>query len=96
MQISLYRIIQEALTNVIRHAQAGHVGLTITEKNDNLDIEIKDNGKGIPDDRIHSSDSLGLIGIKERVLRWNGTFNIIGITGKGTSIKITLPLSEKK
>ena len=94
LMISLYRIVQEALTNVIRHAQATHVGLIITEKNDILDIEIKDNGSGIPDDRIHSSDSLGLVGIKERVLRWNGTFNITGKPGEGTSLKITLPRSE--
>lgn len=91
--ISLYRIIQETLTNVIRHAQAGHIGLKVAEKKNTLEIQIKDNGRGIPEEKIHSSDSLGLIGIKERVLRWNGEFSIYGNPGDGTNLRIAFPLS---
>jgi PAS domain S-box-containing protein len=94
--ISLYRIIQEALTNIIRHSYADQVELSITEKNNTLDIEIKDNGRGIPDDKIHSSESLGLIGIKERVLRWKGEYHITGNAEKGTALQITVPVLELK
>ena len=92
MMISLYRIIQEGLTNVIRHARASQVGLTIREKNNTLELQIKDDGVGIKEADILASDSLGLIGIKERVLRWNGEFNITGLDGTGTWMRIKLPL----
>jgi len=95
LMISLYRIIQESLTNVIRHAQASQVRLTIKEKNNTLEIEIKDNGKGIEESQIRASDNLGLIGIKERVLRWNGELDITGLDGKGTLMRINLPKIEK-
>lgn len=94
--ISIYRIIQEALTNVIRHADASHVGLIIMEKNNTLEIQIKDNGLGISEEGIHSSDSLGLIGIKERILRWNGELEISGQAGEGTLLRIVLPIISTK
>lgn len=90
--ISVYRMIQEGLTNVIRHAQATHVGLIISEKNNIFEIQMKDNGLGIKQENIHASDSLGIIGIKERVLRWNGEFNLSGKVGEGTLLSISLPL----
>jgi len=96
IKISLYRIIQEALTNVMRHSEASRVELTIGEKNDTLQIGIWDNGIGIQSEQIHSSDSLGLIGIKERIMRWNGDFGISGHTGEGTRLKIALPKMEIK
>jgi signal transduction histidine kinase len=92
IMISVYRIIQEGLTNVIRHAQATHIGLTITEKNNTFEIQMKDNGLGIKDEKILASDSMGLIGIKERVSRWNGEFEISGKPGEGTLLHISLPL----
>jgi PAS domain S-box-containing protein len=92
--ISLYRIIQEALTNVIRHAQAGQIRLKIIEKNNTLEIQISDNGKGIQEEKVLSSDSLGLIGIKERVIRWKGEFSITGKPEEGTKLRISFPLSS--
>ena len=91
--ISLYRIAQESLTNVIRHAQASQVGLTIREKNNTLELQIKDDGVGIKETDILASHSLGLLGIKERVLRWNGEFEITGLEGAGTLMSIKLPMA---
>jgi PAS domain S-box-containing protein len=95
LKISLYRIAQESLTNVIRHSKASKVGLTISEKNNNLELQIEDDGLGIKDENIRASDSLGLIGIKERVLRWNGQFEITGSDGDGTLLRIKIPIIRK-
>ena len=91
--ISVYRIIQEGLTNTLRHSKASAVNLIIRKKSNNLDIEIQDNGVGISAEKINAPDSFGLMGMKERVLGRKGEFNIFGEREKGTFIQIKLPLS---
>ena len=93
-EISIFRIIQEAMTNAARHSRASQVNLHISKKHDNLEIFIGDNGKGIDESQITSSDSFGLIGMRERVLQWGGAISIKGIEQKGTHINIKIPLSE--
>lgn len=92
LSITIFRIVQEALTNTARHSGATETGLKINEKSNILEIELSDNGSGISTDQIASTESFGLIGMKERVHARGGEFEISGVEGKGTMIRISLPL----
>ncbi len=67
LSTALFRIFQETLTNIYRHAEATRICLTMTVKGDVLFVKIKDNGKGITEQQIASPNSVGLIGMRERV-----------------------------
>ena len=88
---AIFRIVQEALTNVMRHAAATRVNVRLEKKGNRLVLEVKDNGIGIMEGRIFDSGSLGLIGIRERVLLLGGEAVIRGNPGKGTLVRVTLP-----
>ena len=88
---AIFRIVQEALTNVIRHAEASQVNVSLEKKGDALIVEVRDNGIGIMEGRIHDTKSLGLIGIRERVLQLGGEIVIRGKPGEGTLVGVTLP-----
>lgn len=90
----LFRILQEALTNVVRHAAATQVQIQLQEQAGSLMLEVRDNGKGITASQISSSQSLGLTGMRERVLAWGGKVRIEGILGRGTVVSVTIPLEE--
>lgn len=91
---AVFRIFQEALTNIMRHAKASRVAVSI-KKNDNiLILEVKDNGKGISSTQIEDSKSFGLIGMKERALLFGGEVYIEGIPMKGTIVRVELPLNN--
>lgn len=89
--ITCFRVLQEALTNVARHAKATHVHVRIVNNNGFVLLEVNDNGQGIEDHKISNSHSLGLIGIRERVLALGGDVSIKGIVGEGTRVSITIP-----
>ena len=91
---AIFRIVQEALTNVMRHAVASKVGVSMKKKDNILNVEVIDNGVGIPDERITGTKSLGLIGIRERVLLHGGEVLISGKPGKGTVVRVALPMKE--
>jgi len=91
---AIFRIVQEALTNVMRHAEASQVKVSLEKKDHALVVEVRDNGIGIAEPRITGSKSLGLIGIRERVRLLGGGVVIWGKPGKGTSVKVTLPDGE--
>src|SRR6185369_3799643 len=82
---TVYRTIQEALTNVTRHSNATVVRILIERNSKKLLIEINDNGKGIKEEDIKNIKSLGLIGMRERVLPLNGTLSISGKPSMGTT-----------
>jgi two-component system sensor kinase len=92
LSITVFRIIQEALTNIIRHANATEMDFAMDCTDDSLSFRISDNGKGIPRKNIHGSKSFGILGIRERVRFWNGTLHIEGTPAKGTTLLITIPL----
>jgi len=92
---AIFRIFQEALTNVMRHAAASQVTVGLEEKNNLLLLEVRDNGIGITEDRIFDAKSLGLTGIRERVLQLGGDVSISGNPGKGTLVKVTIPLGKR-
>ena len=90
--IALFRIYQEALTNIARHANATVVKSVLRRDDGTLVLEIKDNGCGILIDEQLKQKSLGLIGMRERALAIGGSFEISGVAGEGTTIIVRLPL----
>jgi PAS domain S-box-containing protein len=89
---ALFRIFQEALTNVARHANANKVYIILKEYKENLILEIKDNGKGITINQINDSRSLGILGMKERALLFGGTVTIKSSMNSGTTVRVELPV----
>jgi two-component system sensor histidine kinase UhpB len=92
LSTSIFRIFQEALTNVARHARATKVKVRLNEKNGKLIMKVKDNGRGITEEEIYSPDSLGLVGMRERISPWEGQIKITGTKDRGTTLSVTLPL----
>jgi signal transduction histidine kinase len=87
-----FRIFQELLTNVTRHAAATRVDVSLRQKDGTLVLEVGDNGKGIAEAMLHSPQSLGLLGVRERVVPFGGQVDISGIPGKGTRALVSIPL----
>ena len=94
LSVAVYRMIQEALTNVRRHAKASKVTVSLTDENGKLKLMIKDNGIGITQEKIDNPTSFGLIGIEERALSMNGYAEISGSEGKGTTLMIVLGIGK--
>lgn len=91
---AVFRILQEAMTNVTRHAKASQIRVSLKEKKGTLELKIRDNGKGIREKAIFSPDSLGLIGMRERLRPFQGEIQIKGIPDKGTTLTINLPIDR--
>ena len=91
---SLFRILQESLTNVIRHARASHVVINLYQEDKRLVMKITDNGIGIYPESRKSSNSFGLVGVEERIHVLNGEFIITSAPGKGTTLTIYIPLEN--
>jgi PAS domain S-box-containing protein len=98
IEITSYRLIQESMTNILRHAQATEVSISLVNTDGVLVTEICDNGIGFDAGKIKEKPigqrGLGAIGMKERVTSIGGTLEITSQPGKGTSIKFRLPLYE--
>jgi PAS domain S-box-containing protein len=92
---ALFRVFQESLTNVARHAQASEVNAFLKKENDDLLITIKDNGKGFDVTSMENKKTLGILGIKERIAIIKGTYAIDSIPGKGTTIELKVPVSSE-
>ncbi len=90
----LFRIFQETLTNVVRHAEADRVKVRVLLEDDKCVLAIEDNGKGMPPEKIEDPLSLGLIGIRERVLFLGGEVEFFGQAGKGTKVVVKVPLKS--
>jgi PAS domain S-box-containing protein len=90
----LFRILQESLTNVIRHAQATRVIIELYKKDRRLVMKITDNGVGIHPKDLTTSNSFGLVGMEERLYALNGEFHIDSVPGKGTTLFICIPLER--
>jgi PAS domain S-box-containing protein len=88
---ALFRIVQESLTNITRHAQARHVRISLTEHSDHYLLEVEDDGVGF-DPKAQHHKSFGLIGIEERTLMLGGELKISTTPGKGTKIMARIPL----
>ncbi|MCS0808461.1 PAS domain-containing sensor histidine kinase [Massilia agilis] len=90
---AIFRIVQEALTNIARHANAHNVTMNLYRLNGELLIQIRDDGRGIRTEDMEKAESLGLIGMRERVWAMNGEITITSDEPPGTRIEIVLPLA---
>ena len=88
---ALFRVLQEALTNVARHANATHVEVKLELDGDALRLEVRDDGRGVTPEHAHGSHSLGLLGVRERARRLGGFAVIAGEPGKGTLVRVNVP-----
>ena len=91
---ALFRILQEILTNVARHAKASRVEVLVKRAEKQLVLEVKDNGRGIKQSEKSGSKSLGLLGLRERAVILGGEVEIEGRAGKGTTVRVKVPLPE--
>ena len=91
--IALFRIVQEALTNVARHAQAKQVFINLNQKGGDCLLEVRDDGRGFDPVAIRQK-SFGLAGMKERVLMLGGEIDVASSPGKGTSIRVRVPVRQ--
>ena len=87
---ALFRIFQELLTNVARHANATKVVVNLAD-GDSLKLKVEDNGRGIQAHEIESPRSLGFLGLRERVLAFGGSIDVKGQEGKGTAVAVVIP-----
>jgi signal transduction histidine kinase len=93
-QLALYRILQEALTNVVRHADAGAVRISVSKRGRALTLTIKDNGRGITPAELQSVESIGLLGMTERARMLGGYVTISGVPGRGTTVRVQVPVTH--
>jgi len=93
---ALFRIFQETLTNVARHAEATEVNVRLGKENDDLVLEVHDNGLGIREEQLSSGKSLGILGMRERALLLGGELTISGTPGKGTTVKVRIPSTHRE
>jgi signal transduction histidine kinase len=96
LAVIAYRIVQEALTNVARHAHAKHVAVRLGEKAGALTVEIRDDGRGISEDAVTSPRSLGIVGMRERALVRGGSLAVMPLPGGGTSVRVTIPSDRRR
>lgn len=92
LEVTLFRMIQEILTNTIKHAEATEITISLTQDEDSINILIEDNGKGFNPKTINKKDGMGLSNIEKKAEQLNGSFTIDSFEGKGTTIIIDIPL----
>jgi signal transduction histidine kinase len=92
IKITVFRIFQEAMTNIARHSGAQTVEIDLQMDAQQVTLEILDNGRGIVPNEIYNSNSLGLLGIRERVHFLNGQFDITGNSSEGTRVRVAIPV----
>jgi PAS domain S-box-containing protein len=93
---ALFRIFQETLTNVARHANATEVEVRLAKADGNLTLEVHDNGRGICQEQLSEGGSLGILGMRERALLLGGELTIAGTRGEGTTVSVRIPESPPR
>jgi signal transduction histidine kinase len=94
IETALYRVVQEALTNVIRHADATRVDVILEHRNNKLIIVIEDDGKGLDTRELYPADHLGLLGMRERANQLGGQMQIDSTKGVGTTLVVEVPIEN--
>jgi len=89
---AIFRIFQELLTNIVRHANASRVSISLRKRRGMLILEVQDNGRGISENEKFKANSFGLLGVRERVALLGGKSSIKGVQGQGTTVTIRIPL----
>ena len=93
---SIFRVFQEALTNIARHSEATKVDVRLRQGRNKLVMKIHDNGRGLRDDEVQPHKSLGILGMRERIQLMEGTFTIQGAPGRGTKIRVSVPTENRE
>jgi two-component system sensor histidine kinase UhpB len=88
VELVIYRVAQEALTNVLRHAEATHADLDLTVSDDEVELRVADNGKGVPDGRLQGN---GIRGMRERAVSVGGRVTVQDGPGAGTEVLLRIP-----
>jgi signal transduction histidine kinase len=91
--VVLFRIVQESLTNVARHAAASQVHVSVEANGLQLLVRIQDNGSGFDVDQAIAGKTLGLLGMRERAMAINGVVKVTGGAGAGTTVEVYVPLA---
>jgi PAS domain S-box-containing protein len=91
---AVFRILQETLTNVARHANATHVDVRLLKEAGSVILEVRDNGRGATEEQLSASASLGIRGMRERALLLDGELTIQGLPDEGTTVRVRIPLAE--
>lgn len=91
LNTAFFRIFQETLTNIIRHARATKVEVRFLATDSSLVLEVKDNGRGISESEINNTKSIGLLGMRERAALLDGEVRLRGEPGKGTTVSVRIP-----
>jgi len=94
LAINVYRILQEALSNVVQHANASRVVVMLFKSNDNLCLNVWDDGMGFDPVAPRARRSHGLVGMRERATMLGGDVQILSATGQGTNVKALFPLRK--
>jgi len=90
---TIFRIFQETLTNIARHANASKVKVNLTLKHNKLILRVTDNGTGIAEKEVSDPRAFGLVGMRERAYVWGGKVDITGAPNKGTTVKVSIPVN---
>lgn len=94
LSTTIFRIFQETITNIVRHAKATQCKVSLTENETELCLEVTDNGVGITQWQIDDPRSFGIIGIRERAHLWGGTVHIRNAKPSGTTVRVIIPLGK--
>ncbi|WP_299684211.1 sensor histidine kinase [uncultured Dokdonia sp.] len=92
LEITIFRIIQELVTNIIKHANASEANISLTQHDNELNIMVEDNGKGFKARTLQEKDGMGLGSIERRIEHLEGTMEVDSAIGRGTSVSIDIPL----
>jgi PAS domain S-box-containing protein len=91
---AIFRILQETLTNVVRHAKATCVDVRLLQESGGMILEVRDNGMGATEQQLSAAESLGIRGMRERALLLGGELSVQSVPGQGTSIRVSIPLTD--
>lgn len=94
LSTAIFRIFQEAVLNIARHARATMITVSLTQEDNALILAVSDNGKGITPNQISDSTSFGLLGMRERARYYNGHMTITGSREKGSTVTVSIPLPQ--
>jgi len=92
---AIFRILQEAMTNVLRHAEATTLNIELKDENEEIILRISDNGRGIAEEEKSGKCALGLLGMRERAHLLGGSIDITGAEGRGTRVTVEISVSHK-
>jgi two-component system sensor kinase len=93
LKMPLYRVVQESLNNVVKHAQATQVTVSLAEADSHLVVSVRDNGKGMQESTPGKRKSFGLIGMRERVYTLGGEFRVSSVPQQGTTVEVRIPVA---